>query len=101
MIFNDEGHNGKRLRKTFAVGKRFQGTGAGQEPGEPTTKYTFVLYNLSESYAKYLDGQNLQSIAGEPDNPFIPAEGIIVESNIEGGYGVFGAESYTTYVDTL
>ncbi|MEZ4686272.1 MAG: DUF4249 domain-containing protein [Bacteroidia bacterium] len=95
IVFSDEGHDGEQISKLFYVIKRTQFSIQG-DPLIPE-RYIFHLYSMNKSLAGYFEGRFKQDQELDQDNLLYVPGAASVSSNIEGGYGVFGAEVATTY----
>ena len=89
IIFSDENRDGKAFWELFFIRKIAYLSGGNGAP-EPD-RYIFTLFSMNKPLGKYIEGRYKQYLELGNENPFFAPGSAIIESNIEGGYGVFGA----------
>ncbi len=93
----DLGRDGQELissRGRLAMVYNFRN---GEQPSRPKGKLTAYLLNVDENYYHYYDEVERQSKVR--NNPF--AEPVLIQTNIRGGLGCFGAYNESTLVTEL
>ncbi|MBC7571767.1 MAG: DUF4249 family protein, partial [Spirosoma sp.] len=93
----DLGRDGQELissRGRLAMVYNFRN---GEQPSRPKGKLTAYLLNVDENYYRYHDEVARQSKVR--NNPF--AEPVLIQTNVRGGLGCFGAYNKSTLVIQL